>query len=55
MSLFRRPGKPRRMPLVTNSCGEPYFLRTVNIADAAAHFADLAQGKLPFEDQEPTL
>jgi integrase len=23
MSLFRRPGKPRRMPLVTNSCGEP--------------------------------
>jgi hypothetical protein len=23
MSLFRKPGKPRRMPLVTNSCGEP--------------------------------
>jgi len=26
MSLFRRPGKPRRMPLVTNSCGEPVFV-----------------------------
>jgi hypothetical protein len=32
-----------------------YFLRTVNITDAALHFADIAQGKLPFEDQEPSL
>src|ERR1700693_1214747 len=23
MSLFRKSGKPRRMPLLTNSCGEP--------------------------------
>ena len=32
-----------------------YFLRTVNITDAGLYFADLAQGKLPFEDQEPSL
>src|SRR5258708_1849793 len=26
MSLFRKPGKQRKMPLFTNSCGEPEIL-----------------------------
>jgi hypothetical protein len=32
-----------------------YFLRTVNITDAGLYFADIAQGRLPFADQEPNL
>jgi hypothetical protein len=31
-----------------------YFLRATNITDARTHFADLAQGKLHFADEEPT-
>lgn len=30
-----------------------YFLRTTNIIDARTYFSDLAQGKLPFAEQEP--
>jgi hypothetical protein len=30
-----------------------YFLRTTNITDAMDHFADIAQRKLPFTDEEP--
>ena len=31
-----------------------YFLRTTNITDASAYFADFMQGDLPFPDEEPT-
>ena len=31
-----------------------YFLRVTNITDARTYFADLAQGILPFPDEEPT-
>ena len=31
-----------------------YFLRATNITGAMAYFADLAQGKLPFSNEEPT-
>jgi len=31
-----------------------YFLRATNVTDAAKYFADLAQGTLPFPDEEPT-
>src|SRR6202453_5279526 len=42
MSLFRKPEKPRRMPLFTNSCGEPEKERrngvpTRNIRLSAIH------------------
>ena len=30
------------------------FLRATNITDARTYFADLAQGELPFPDEEPT-
>ncbi len=30
-----------------------YFLRATNITNAMDHFADIAQGKLPFADLEP--
>ena len=30
-----------------------YFLRTTNITNAVDHFADIAQLKLPFTDEEP--
>jgi hypothetical protein len=30
-----------------------YFLRTTNITSAMNHFADIAQLKLPFTDEEP--
>jgi hypothetical protein len=30
-----------------------YFLRTTNITNAMDHFADTAQRKLPFNDEEP--
>ena len=31
-----------------------YFLRATNITDARTYFADLAQGRLPFSNEEPT-
>jgi hypothetical protein len=31
-----------------------YFLRATNITDARTYFVDLAQGILPFPDEEPT-
>ena len=31
-----------------------YFLRATNITDARTYFADLAQGILPFPNEEPT-
>jgi hypothetical protein len=31
-----------------------YFLRTTNVTDARTYFADIAQGTLPFAEQEPT-
>ena len=30
-----------------------YFLRTTNVTDARTYFADIAQGTLPFAEQEP--
>lgn len=30
-----------------------YFLRTTNVIDARTYFADIAQGTLPFADEEP--
>jgi hypothetical protein len=31
-----------------------YFLKATNITDARTHFADLAEGILPFPSEEPT-
>jgi hypothetical protein len=31
-----------------------YFLRATNVTDARTYFADIAQGTLPFAEQEPT-
>ncbi len=31
-----------------------YFLRATNITDARTYFGDLAQGILPFPEEEPT-
>lgn len=30
-----------------------YFPRTTSVADARTHFADIAQGTLPFAEEEP--
>jgi hypothetical protein len=30
-----------------------YFLRTTNVTDASAHFAEIAQGVLPFAKEDP--
>ena len=32
-----------------------YFLRVSNITDARTYFADIAQGTLPFAEEETTL
>jgi hypothetical protein len=29
-----------------------YFLRTTNVTDASAHFAEIAQGLLPFAEED---
>ena len=31
-----------------------YFLRATNVTDARMYFVDLAQGKFPFANEEPT-
>lgn len=31
-----------------------YFLRVTNVTDASTYFADIAQGKLPFSQEEPS-
>jgi hypothetical protein len=57
IEIGSRPEKPAAVNKDFASYEEAlqYFLRTVNITDAGLYFADLAQGKLPFEDQEPSL